>query len=117
VSLSDLLLQESQLLFPTIFRLALDILPIQGLAVPCERVFSSGKETTTLRRNKLSSELMEALQILKYSFKSGKSISFTNGMDKKEEEAWLEQLIAEKSSVPEDIRSYIEHLNSNTGKS
>ena len=28
----------------------------------------------------------------------------------------LEQLMAEKSAVPEDMRSYIEHLNSNIGK-
>ncbi|KZT18614.1 hypothetical protein NEOLEDRAFT_1021773, partial [Neolentinus lepideus HHB14362 ss-1] len=51
--------------YPTIFKLAMDILPIQGSAVPCERVFSSGKETVTDRRNRLSPELMEALQMLK----------------------------------------------------
>ena len=59
---------------------------------------------------------MEALQILKYSFKSGKIINFMEGMDKNEEETLLEQLMAEKSAVPEDIWSYIEHLNSNIGK-
>ena len=59
---------------------------------------------------------MEALQILKYSFKSGKIINFMEGMDKNEEGALLEQLMAEKSAVPEDMRSYIEHLNSNIGK-
>ena len=40
--------QENQTCYPTLFRLAMDILPIQGSAVPCERVFSSAKETMTI---------------------------------------------------------------------
>ncbi|KAK7692992.1 hypothetical protein QCA50_004634 [Cerrena zonata] len=35
--------QENSDRYPTIFRLAMDIIPIQGSAVPCERVFSSAK--------------------------------------------------------------------------
>jgi hypothetical protein len=38
-------LQENQLRYPTLFRLALDVLAIQASAVPCERVFSSAKAT------------------------------------------------------------------------
>ncbi|KAF8832956.1 hypothetical protein BDN67DRAFT_860431, partial [Paxillus ammoniavirescens] len=34
----------------------------------CEHVFSSGKETDTDRRNSLSPEMMEMLQMLKYMF-------------------------------------------------
>ncbi|PCH42723.1 hypothetical protein WOLCODRAFT_35289, partial [Wolfiporia cocos MD-104 SS10] len=52
--------------YPTIFVLAMDILPIQASSVPCERVFSSGKETTVPCQNRLSPEMMEALQMLKY---------------------------------------------------
>jgi len=57
----------------------MDILPIQGSSVPCERVFSSGKETTMDRRNRISPELMEALQLLKFSLKQGHPLDFTTG--------------------------------------
>ena len=40
--------QENQTRYPTLFRLAMDILPIQGSAVLCKRVFSSAKETMTM---------------------------------------------------------------------
>jgi hypothetical protein len=46
--------------------MAMDILPIQASSVPSERVFSSGAETDTVKRNHISPVLMEALQILKY---------------------------------------------------
>jgi hypothetical protein len=49
--------------------MAMDYLPIQATSVPCERVFSSAKETDTLKRNKISPVLMEALQLLKFSLK------------------------------------------------
>jgi hypothetical protein len=49
--------------------MAMDYLPIQATAVPCERVFSSSAETDTKRRNRISSPLMEALQMQKFQFK------------------------------------------------
>ena len=67
----------------------MDIIPIQGSAVPCERVFSSSKETTTARRNRIGPELMEALQMLKYSLKKGRGLDFTSGTSRDDE---LEQL-------------------------
>jgi hypothetical protein len=57
----------------------MDILPIQASAVPCERVFSSGKETMAPRRNRISPELMEALQMLKFSIRQGRGLDFTEG--------------------------------------
>jgi hypothetical protein len=58
----------------------MDYLPIQASSVPCERVFSSAKETDTLKRNRIHPMLMEALQMLKFSFKKERqSISFTDG--------------------------------------
>lgn len=51
------------------FKTALDILPVQASAVSCERMFSSAKETCTLRRNLLSAPLMEVLQFLKQLYK------------------------------------------------
>ena len=58
----------------------MDIIPIQASSVPCEWVFSSGKETMTPRRGRISADLMESLQLLKYSFKKGRSLDFTAGM-------------------------------------
>ncbi|KIL54972.1 hypothetical protein M378DRAFT_18367 [Amanita muscaria Koide BX008] len=66
--------------FPTLFAIAMDYLPIQASSVPCERVFSSAKETDTVKRNRLSSLLMEMLQMLKFSLKkerSAKRLNFT----------------------------------------
>lgn len=59
----------SATVFPTLFAIAMDYLPIQASAVPCERVFSSSAETDTKKRNRISPLLMEALQMLKYRFK------------------------------------------------
>lgn len=54
----------------------MDFLPIQASSVPCERVFSSSAETDTKKRNRIADDLMEALQILKYSMKKEK-LNFT----------------------------------------
>ena len=67
----------------------MDILSIQASSVPCKRVFSSSKETITARRNSLSPELVEALQLLKFSTKHGRGMNFTQGWDKEEEVANL----------------------------
>ncbi|KAJ6504346.1 hypothetical protein C8R47DRAFT_1248437 [Mycena vitilis] len=47
----------------------------EASAVPCERVFSSSKETDALRRGSLSPEMMEMLQILKFIYRQDR-ISF-----------------------------------------
>lgn len=51
-------------------------MPVQASAVPCERVFSSSKETDVLRRSKTSPLTMEVLQVLKYLYRSER-IPFT----------------------------------------
>ncbi|KAJ2994371.1 hypothetical protein NUW54_g7561 [Trametes sanguinea] len=53
--------------FPYLFHVALDVLPVQASSVASERVFSSSKETDTLRRSGLDGAMMEILQVLKYS--------------------------------------------------
>lgn len=55
--------------YPTIFRMAMDYLPVQPSSVPCERAFSSSGLTDTKQRNRINPILMEALQILKFSLK------------------------------------------------
>jgi len=49
--------------------MALDYLPIQATSIPCERIFSSSAETDTTCCNRLSPEMFEALQMLKYDYK------------------------------------------------
>lgn len=63
--------QLSSAVFPTLYLIALDYLPIQASSVPSERVFSSSASTDTHKRNRIAPPLMEALQMLKF----GKSLS------------------------------------------
>ena len=46
--------------YPTWFKIAMDYLPIQASAVPCEWVFSSSAQTDTRHCNQIKPELMEA---------------------------------------------------------
>jgi hAT family C-terminal dimerisation region len=62
--------------FPTIFRITMDYFPIQASAVPCERVFSSSAENNTKKRNRIRPELMEAIQVLKFTLKQSR-LDFT----------------------------------------
>ncbi|KIJ44479.1 hypothetical protein M422DRAFT_168098 [Sphaerobolus stellatus SS14] len=55
------LLQQNSDHYPTLFNLALDILPTQGSSVPAERAFFSNAETDTKRHNCISPMLMEEL--------------------------------------------------------
>jgi len=70
--------QKKRMEYPTIFRMAMDYLPIQASAVPCERVFSSSGETDTERRNRISPAFMEILQMLKFDRKKER-LNFTRG--------------------------------------
>ncbi|KZP23230.1 hypothetical protein FIBSPDRAFT_737826 [Athelia psychrophila] len=75
--------------------MALDVLPVQASAVPCERVFSSSKETDALRRSNLSPIVMEMLQILKYRFRRDR-ISFTEDLVTDERELTVIDIPKEK---------------------
>jgi len=68
----------SETLYPLMFQVALDVLPVQASAVPCERVFSS-KETCTDRRNRILPKLLEVLQIIKYGRKQDR-LDFMDGI-------------------------------------
>jgi hypothetical protein len=50
--------------------MARDYLAIQGSATASERAFSNGSLTATRRRNRLSPEMFEALQILKSAYRN-----------------------------------------------
>jgi hypothetical protein len=60
-------MSDNQKDFPTVYWIALDYMPVQALAVPCERVFSSASETDTKRRNRLNPNLFEVLQVMKFA--------------------------------------------------
>lgn len=61
--------QANRHTFPLLFRVALDVLPAQASAVPCERVFSSSKQTCTDRRSRLAPDTLETLQLLKFAYR------------------------------------------------
>jgi hypothetical protein len=50
----------------------MDVPAAQASSVPSERIFSSSKETCIQRRNKISPTMLEALQILKFTYKQGR---------------------------------------------
>ena len=61
--------QINQHLYPTLARIALDVLPSQASSVPCERLFSNGKLIATDHRARLGSDRFEELQIVKSAWK------------------------------------------------
>ena len=60
------------------FAIVMDYLPIQGMSVPCKRVFSSAKEMDTNKQNRMSPLPMKALQLLKFSIKK-QHLNFMDG--------------------------------------
>ncbi len=89
----------------------MDVLPIQGTSVPCERVFSSSKETDTARRNRLTPEMMEALQILKFGIRSEGGLNFTQSLSREAEFEKLECLTRDSVAVPSDLAAFKQSLN------
>lgn len=85
----------------------MDYLPIQASSVPSERVFSSSAETDTVRRNRISPVLMEALQMLKFSFKQDNGFNFTAGLVLREGELLrindLDQINSNDSEKAQDV--------------
>ena len=66
--------------------MAMDYLPIQASSVPCERAFSSCAETDTKRRNRLSTSLIEALQVMKAYYRSDDVLDFVSSRFSSERE-------------------------------
>ncbi|CAE6447005.1 unnamed protein product [Rhizoctonia solani] len=54
-------------IFPLLYQIAMNVLPVQASFVSSERAFSSAKLTCTRERNNISAEHMEYLQVLKHS--------------------------------------------------
>lgn len=64
-ALSWWLEETQQKVFPNLSKMALDILSIPAMSAEPERLFSGSKITITDRRNRLGSDLIEALECLK----------------------------------------------------
>ena len=64
-------MQHHSVQYPTLSRIARDYLAIQSSATPLERAFSSGGTTGTAKRNCLTPEAFEALQLLKSTYRNG----------------------------------------------
>lgn len=95
----------------------MDILPIQVSSVPCERVFSSAKETITPRRNRMGPDTMEACQVHKFSLHAhdGLDLDFTSHfapMSVLEEMELLGQL---EEQVPENLPDYRDVMEHHDG--
>ncbi|KAJ6576094.1 hypothetical protein DFH09DRAFT_915057, partial [Mycena vulgaris] len=100
--------------FATLFRVALDVLPVQASAVPCEQVFSSSKETDALRRGNISPTVMEMLQILKFIYRNGR-MTFTQGWVATEGELSVIDVdpgVVEELLTTGKIQQLVELLNS-----
>ena len=56
-------------MYPTLARMALDILPIPAASVGVESLFSRAKEVATARRSRLSPKTFEQIECLHYYWK------------------------------------------------
>ncbi|KAG6809994.1 hypothetical protein H0H87_011389 [Tephrocybe sp. NHM501043] len=61
--------------YPTLGRIALDVIPCQASSVACERLFSASKQTADDRRACLGATTFEQLQIMKFAWR-GKITDF-----------------------------------------
>jgi hypothetical protein len=57
----------------------------------------------TLRRSRIGPDLMEALQMLKFSLKNGRCLDFTTGTTKEEELEALEMEMREELGILDDM--------------
>jgi hAT family C-terminal dimerisation region len=64
------LLQDNAQLYPTLARIALDVLPCQASSVPYEWLFSTSKQTADTQRASLGAKRFEELQIMKFAWRN-----------------------------------------------
>lgn len=63
-------IQSHASLYPTLARIALDILPVPASSVSVERLFSRAKEVSTDRRSRLGPDVFEWLECLNYYWRT-----------------------------------------------
>lgn len=84
--------------YPTVARIALDVIPAQGSAVPCEHLFSGSKQTATDLRASLGPERFEELQILKSDWRET-VFDYAQANDAAGEEEWDNENAAEYEAM------------------
>lgn len=67
----------TQTMFPAIFKMAVDYIPTQAIAIQCARAFPQVLEMETPHRGVMSNDLFECTQVLKYSLGT-RDLSFTS---------------------------------------
>jgi hypothetical protein len=60
--------KDSEKFHPLIFKVALDVLPVQASAVSCEQIFSQRNETCVLQQGLRPGGMYEVLQVLKHLY-------------------------------------------------
>ncbi|KZT36501.1 hATC-domain-containing protein, partial [Sistotremastrum suecicum HHB10207 ss-3] len=95
---------EHNIRYPTLSRIAIDVLPVQASSVACERLFSSAKHTATDQRSRLGTDKFEQLQMLKSSWKK-------NLVNVAEENAQLEEEILATEELFEGLNALDEEDN------
>jgi hypothetical protein len=61
--------QDNAKCYPTLARVALDVLPCQASSVPCEQLFSAAKQVADDRRTRLGLQRFEELQLMKFAWR------------------------------------------------
>ncbi len=93
--------------YPTLARIALDILPMQASSVPCERVFSAAKLVATDHRARLSPVVFEELQVLKFAWRDSLlDWVALNGEEIEENEEMFVHCLAEDNELKEWEKEY-----------
>ena len=64
----------------------------------------------TNRRNRIHEDLMEMLQMLKFSLKSGSTLNFTQGISREDVLEFIQSIQDGENTVPEDVNAYIKSL-------
>ena len=63
--------QEHAWLYPTLARIALDVLPSQASSIPTEWLFSGGKVTVDDKHARLGCKKFEEIELMKFSWRKG----------------------------------------------
>ena len=58
---------------------------------------------------------MEALQMFKFSLKSGRQLNFTEGTGQQAELEYLERFMADQTCIPTDMTAYLSGLLNGEG--
>jgi len=61
-------------------------------------------------RNRIHEDLMEMLQMLKFSLKSGQTLNFTQGISREDVLEFIQSIQDGENAVPEDVNAYIKSL-------